>query len=431
MKVSTFLVPLFVLTASAAEACPRGTESRGVVNGVERCALRGTYLSSEIRLTADKEYLLEDGVFLGDDNKNSSVLRIEAGTKILGNPGSFLAVLRGSKIYAEGTAQKPILFSSVNPGPKKRGEWGGIVLNGNAPINACAAGAPVCEAVSEGIKSREVKFGGNDPADDSGVLRYVVVEFGGYPIAVDNELNGITFNGVGSSTVVEYIQVNMNSDDGIEMFGGTVDLKHVVLTNNEDDSMDWDHGWTGRGQFILIDQGKDQVDTGFESDNLQSPMNAQPRSNPVLSNVTMIGSGASGYGMLLRRGTGAQLSNFIVTGFKKACIDIDDSETFANGANVAGGKLVASGLTMTHSVLNCAKAFEIEAGDAWSVSDWFTAQAGNQIVDPQLNGWMPKSGSALLTSGQAPDDFFFEMVDFIGAMGSEDWTAGWVSKRLQ
>lgn len=419
------------LASSLALACPRGTESRGVVNGVERCALRGTYLSSELRLTANYEYLIEDGVFIGNDNSDSSTLRIEAGTKIFGNPASYISVMRGSKIYAEGTAQRPILFTSVNPGLKKRGEWGGIVINGNAPINACAANATVCEAISEGIKVKPVKFGGNNPADNSGVLRYVVVEFAGYSIAQDNELNGITFNGVGSATEVDYVQVNMNADDGIEMFGGTVDLKHVVLTNNEDDSLDWDFGWTGRVQYLLIDQGKDTVDGGFESDNLKSPMNAQPRSNPVLSNVTMIGSPASGYGMLLRRGTGAQMSNFVMTGFSKGCIDIDDKETFANGASVNGGSVLATGLKMTHSVVGCAKAFETEDGDLWSTAEWFKSQEGNSVAQVELDGWMPKVGSSLLTSGQSPEDFFFEPVEFIGAFGEENWAATWVSTRIQ
>lgn len=422
---------LVMMVAQAALACPRGTESRGTVNGVERCALKGTYLASELRLTADKVYLLEDGVFIGDDNKDQSVLRIEAGTKIMGNPGSFLSIMRGSKIYAEGTANKPVVFTSVKETGRKRGEWGGLIVNGNAPINACAPGAAICEAISEGIKVREVKFGGNQPEDNSGILRYVRIEFGGYPIAVDNEINGLSLNGVGSETEVNYIQVHMNADDGVEFFGGTVNVKNIVLTGNEDDSLDWDMGWVGKAQFIIIDQGADQVDNGFEADNSKSPMDASPRSNPVISNVTMIGSEKSAYGMLLRKGTGAQLSNFVITGFGRACIDVDDSETFRHGANLENGILAATGLSMSNSILNCAKGFEIEAGDAWSTEDWFLSQPGNKQADPKIKGWMPRIGSPLLAAGQVPDDFFFEPVDYIGAMGSDDWTVGWISRELQ
>lgn len=180
MKVFVFLGAL-ILSAAAQGACPTGTESRGVVAGVERCALRGTYLSTDLRLTADNVYLIEDGVFIGDDNKENSTLRIEAGTKILGNPGAFVSIMRGSKIFAEGTAENPIVFTALKESGRKRGEWGGLVLNGNAPINACKAGASVCEAISEGIKAREVKFGGNNASDNSGILRYVRVEFAGYP----------------------------------------------------------------------------------------------------------------------------------------------------------------------------------------------------------------------------------------------------------
>lgn len=415
---------------SAYAACPAGTVSRGEVSGKEVCAFAiKKYLNSDITLTADNDYLLEQGVYFGGDNKDSSVLRIQAGTKIMANSGAFLAIMRGSKIYAEGTAQSPVVFTTSKTSGRKRGEWGGLVLNGNAPINACAGAQPVCEAISEGIKEEQVKFGGNNPEDSSGVLRYVRVEFGGYPIAPDNELNGITFNAVGAGTEVDYVQVHRNADDGVEFFGGTVNVKHLVLSDNDDDSVDWDMGWSGKGQFILIKHAADVADNGFEADNLVSPMNALPRSNPELSNVTMLGNAKSGYGMLLRRGTGMSLSNAIITGFSKGCIDVDDNETFANGASVNAGIVSATGLKMNHSILGCTKAFEEENGDIWSIASWFKGQEGNQIMDPLLNGYIPAVGSPALRAGVAPEDFFFEPVDYIGAVGSaaEDWTQGWTS----
>ncbi len=417
------ILSLVTILSSLSMACPNGTVAK-VVNNLKLCALSGNYVSTELRLTADHQYLIEDGVFIGADNQQNSVLRIEAGTVLRGGPASFIAVLRGSQIIAEGTSTKPITFTSLKTSERKRGEWGGLVLNGNAPINRCRAGSSVCEAISEGIKIKEVKFGGNQPQDSSGALKYVRVEFAGYPIAPDNELNGITFNGVGSGTLVENIQVHMNSDDGIEFFGGTVNAKYVVLTENEDDSLDWDMGWTGKIQFLVVDQGVDTVDNGIEADNLQSPMNAMPRSRPTISNMTLIGAPKSGYGMLLRRGTGAELSNTIISGFAKGCIDIDDNETFVNATT-------ASGILMSHMILDCKKPFEAEAGDLFSTESFLSNQIEVQVLSPKLQGWIPAAGSPALSGAVTPEDFFFEPVDFIGAFGSEDWSAGWVLKARQ
>lgn len=416
--VSTLLLS-FVSTAAL--ACPVGTESRASNQpGVQYCALKGTYLSTDLRLTSEYQYIIEEGVFIGGDNVQKSTLRIEPGTILRGTPGAFISIMRGSQIFATGTAAKPIVFTSTKLADRKRGEWGGLVISGNAPINKCGNAATVCEAISEGIKVKEVKFGGNQPDDNSGVLQYVRVEFAGYPISIDNELNGITFNAVGSQTTLENIQVHMNADDGIEFFGGTANAKNIVLTENEDDSLDWDMGWTGMIQFLVVDQGIDQVDNGIEADNLQSPMTATPRSNPVISHMTLIGSEKSSYGMLLRRGTGAQIFNTIITGFKKACIDIDDAETFRNAAS--------GGMTFTNSIFNCTKTFEAETGDAFSTEVFIMNQPTNRIVNPQLQGWMPSATSPALRTGTTPEDFFFEPVDYIGAFGATDWTLNWISR---
>jgi hypothetical protein len=411
------------IASSTALSCPSGTFQR-TLNNVSYCVLKGTYVNADLRLTANYQYLIEEGVFVGGDNEQKSTLRIEAGTTLRGMPASFISVMRGSQILAEGTAQKPIVFTSLATAGRKRGEWGGLVLNGNAPINRCRAGSAVCEAISEGIKVREVKFGGNVPQDNSGVLKYVRVEFAGYPMAPDNELNGITFNGVGSATTVEHIQVHMNADDGIEFFGGTVNVKYVVLTENEDDSLDWDMGWQGRIQFLVADQGPDQVDNGIEADNLQSPMNASPRSRPLISNMTLLGAPKSGYGMLLRRGTGAEIYNTIIAGFAKGCIDIDDNETFVNAST-------PTGIRMSHVLLDCKKPFELENGDLFVTETFLQAQEKVQVVPAKLRGWLPLAGSPALQAGTTPEDLFFEPVEFIGAFGSENWTNGWINRDRQ
>jgi hypothetical protein len=413
-----------VAVNSAMAACPTGTQYRGLDGGRNQCALTGKYLSSTLTLTDNNDYILEGPVFIGADNSQQSVLRIAPGTKIMGQPAAFLAVMRGSKIFAEGTKRRPIVFTSLKKTGRKPGDWGGIVLNGNAPINACAAGTPVCEAVSEGIKVEQVKFGGNSPDESSGKLSFVRVEYSGYPIAPDNELNGITFNGVGNGTVVENVQVHKSADDGIEMFGGTVNMKNIVLTGNEDDSLDWDMGYVGKVQFMLIDQLNSVSDNGFEADNLKSPMDAMPRSNPTISNITMIASkNTSAYGALLRRGTSGQISNAVITGFAKACVDVDDQETFV------GGKP-----TLTHSILNCKKVFENEEAEAANTTSWFEGQDGNQMTDPMLDKYVPKSGSPALAVANVPADSFFENVDYIGAIGStsrSDFTKGWITLDLE
>ena len=428
--LKTFALASF-LVSSAAFACPAGTELL-TENGKNYCLLKGKYLNSQLNLTSDYVYRLDDeGVFIGGDNKDSSVIRIQAGTKIVGEPKSFLSISRGSKIFAEGSKNKPVLFTSISESNRKRGEWGGVVINGNAPINACKAGTPVCEAVSEGIKVEQVKFGGNNPSDNSGVLRYVRVEFAGYPMSQDNELNGITFNAVGDETEVDYVQVHMNADDGVEFFGGTVNVKHLVLTANDDDSLDWDMGFRGKIQYMLVKQSDDSGDNGIEADNFKSPMNADPRSNPTISNVTMLGGAKSAYGMLLRRGTAASFYNTILTGFAKACIDIDDSETFNYGASVNAGKLNANGLKMETSIVFCPKTGEVEAGDTWTVEAWLDAQQ-NKVVNPELSGFYPTVNSPAIGAGVTPDDLFFEPVDYVGAFSSEEdtWVDGWTNFSL-
>jgi hypothetical protein len=406
-----------IFLSAAVMACPTGTQLL-VENNQKFCLLKGKYLNSNLTLTSDFVYRLDDeGVFIGGDNKANSIVRIQAGTKIVGEPKSFMVVSRGSKIFAEGSKNKPIVFTSVNSENRKRGEWGGLVLNGNAPINACKPGTVLCEAVSEGIKVEQVFFGGNNKEDNSGILRYVRFEFTGYPISQDNELNGLTLNAVGSDTEIDYVQVNMSADDGIEVFGGTVNLKHIILSNIDDDSLDWDFGWQGNVQYLLANQADDSADNGIEADNFKSPMNAEPRSNPTISNATFIGGKNSAYGLLLRRGTAGAFYNTIITGFKKACIDIDDAETFKN-----------NGIKLESSIISCTKTAEIEEGDLFVTTNWIKDQ-GNLVEDPKLTGFFPAEGSPALGNGVTPEDLFFEPVDFIGAFASaeDNWEAGWTS----
>jgi len=437
-KIATALLALS-LTPSLWAACPTGTALLGNVDGKEACALKGTY-TSNLLLTSDKLWVLQGGVFVGNDNKQNSVLTIQPGSKIIGQSGAdFLVITRGSQIRAEGTADRPIVFTAAKTEGRTSGSWGGLILNGNAPINSCKNTTSICEAEGEGSTGF---YGGNNVADNSGVLKYVRVEFAGYQITPDNELNGIAFQGVGNGTIVDYVQVHKNADDGVEFFGGTVNVKHLVLTGNQDDSLDWTSGWTGKVQFVMIEQYSDEADSGFEADNLSSPMNAEPRSNSEISNVTLIGSGKAGakggYGMMLRKGTGAIIQNAIVTNFKKSCIDIDDNETFSyGGVLTTSGTVDARGLIMKNSLIDCSKSstnFQaVENNEPWAIETWFVNQEGNKQTDPMLNGWIPAVGSPAIGTGVTPDDLFFDEVDFIGAIRDQanDWTAGWTTQAAQ
>ena len=230
-------------------------------------------ITTDLTLTADREHLLRGAVFVED----GATLTIEPGTTVFGEGATLgtLIVARGGKLNARGTAGAPIVFTSdAQPGSRRRGLWGGLIVNGRAPINQGTG------AFGEGDTGA---FGGNDPNDSSGVYQYIRVEFAGIEFSPDNELNGIAFQGVGAGTVVDHVQVHFNQDDGIEMFGGTVNIKYALVTGSRDDSFDWTVGWTGKGQFWVAQHRGDNADNGFENDNSSKDNEAQPRSKPTIS----------------------------------------------------------------------------------------------------------------------------------------------------
>jgi hypothetical protein len=270
--------------------------------------------------------LLSGAVFV----REGATLTIEPGTVIYGETATngTLVIDRGAKIMAVGTPTSPIVFTAdQEPGERYRGMWGGIIINGRAPLNV-----PGGTAEGEGDTGT---YGGNRPNDDSGMMKYVRVEFAGTEFSPDNELNGIAFQGVGSAGVFEYLQVHMNKDDGVEFFGGTAYARYLVLTGNADDSLDATDGWTGCVQFVFIQQYGDDADNGFEIDNNADNNNLKPATAPQIYNVTVIGDPSdfgdeSDLGMLLREGTAGTFANFIVMGFKEWGIEITDAQTFNN-----------------------------------------------------------------------------------------------------
>lgn len=396
--------PSFATAASVAETC--------VLSGV---------ITEDVTLTSDTTWLIAGDVYIGEDNANSATLTINPGTTIVGQNGAdFLWVRRGSKIYAEGTPNNPIMMTGSRE--QEAGEWGGLVISGNAPVNGCDAGVELCEVAFEAIPTE--LYGGNDESDDSGVVKYTQIKYAGFEVRPNQELNGFTLNGVGSGTLIDYVQVHEGVDDGVEMFGGTVQMKHMVLSNIRDDSLDWGQGWRGKAQFVLIKQGENHGDRGIEADNNEDDNDATPRAKPMLSNLTALGSSVSTQGALLRRGTGANIYNSVFQGFGDQCLRIDGEATYLNAGTP--GNLTGE-LTIAHSYVNCDTNYKDEADMAFLVSDWFTSQMANVAADPQLDGYLPAAGSPLTSGGMNVSDAFFTPVDYIGAFkdADSDWTAEW------
>lgn len=410
---------------------PSGGVIRESADGSMR-TIAGTF-SQDVTMTNAHTWVLDAPVIFGDDAGSATpTLNISAGTTILGRggtPPSMLVIKRNAKIMALGERDSPIVFTSAQAvGSRAPGDWGGIVINGNAPVN-------VANPLGEGGSG---PYGGNNPTDNSGTLRYVRVEYAGRIFTSDDELNGIAFQGVGSGTTVEFIQVHRNADDGVEFFGGTVNVKNVVLTGNLDDSLDWTNGWTGRAQFVVIQQYPGGADNGIEADNLGTDQNALPRSKPTLSNFTIIGPAAVGeasdLGLLLRRGTGGNLHNFIIQGMNEYALDIDDTSTFDNAYSDAPTYTVLSGeLTLINSFFfdNNLGNFRDDAGDPQTDSNFSADNGSNQNMDPQIvdpqnlinPNFLLQAASPALTAGVTPSDNFFTTINYVGAFNStDDWT---------
>ena len=437
MKKSILLNVLIFAFGSMALACPQSNSTMQVIegnrNGQKFCAIRSTKATGPAKIledttfTADKLYVLGSGIYVGKNditlNENDKVkLEIEAGTRIVGrSEKAYLQINRGAMIFARGTADAPIVMTTSKKSNRTRGSWGGLIINGNAPVNGCVDDVAVCELKGEGLTT--YFYGGPKAEDNSGILNYVVVEFAGNEITPGNELNGIAFQGVGNATEVDYIQVHMNSDDGVEFFGGTVNVKHVVLTGNKDDSMDWTNGWTGSAQFVIIDQFSDAGNHGVEADNFSKRQDAVPRSNPTLANVTFIGSNLAkgakgGSGILLRRGTAVSIYNTYVTGFSDSCLDFDDLETF----NVAD----EGGILIKNMYLNCDQSFtDVESKEPWAIKSFVMLQNSNKSVDLALDGYTP---NAVLNATERVEIPGLEAINYVGAVrdASDTWYQGWI-----
>jgi hypothetical protein len=418
---------LVVLVAGLVQGDLRGQVS---VPGIDKPIVvhRGTIGANET-WTSDVYHVLRGAVFVAD----GATLTIGAGTTVVGETATIgtLIVSQGGKIEAVGTTSAPIVFTSDQPiGERSRGDWGGLILNGRAPINL-----PGGVGLGEGDVGA---YGGNDPNDSSGTLKYVRVEWAGVEFSPDNELNGIAFEGVGRGTVVDHVQVKDNKDDCVEFFGGTVDIKHILLTSCADDSLDWTFGWTGRAQYVIIQQHGDDADNGFEADNNGNNNDLLPRSHPTIYNATVIGApgtaegNESDDGMEIREGTAATIRNFIVMGFKEYGIDIGNSATEQQWDS--GALTIANGVVYDVAHIPGRDFFDSSARARLMTVPTIVTGRDPGLTDPyniDSPNFRP-SGLATLAGGQLapatpPNDGFFEVTTFIGALSpnaSEDWTQG-------
>ncbi len=398
-------------------------------------------------LPATKDYLLKGLVRV----KAGATLTIEKGTTIKGDSASkaILLVEPGAKLIAEGTADEPIVFTSqAAPGVRRAGDWGGIVVLGNAPVNI-----PGGKGSIEGILTTAsgTQYGGSDPQDNSGVLRYIRIEYAGVVLSPDNEVNGLTFGGVGRGTKVDHIQVRQALDDCFEFFGGTVDAHHLICQYNQDDGFDTDNGYSGRLQFLVLQQDPAHAgeDNGFESDNDASGSANVPLTNPTVFNATMCGKNANptgaSFGALIRRNARGSYNNIMFQGFE-ANLDVRDSAT-AKGITAPGagepaltlkailfGKTVGTGVLQSVGYPETGGAAPDKDNDgAFDEIAWVkNAANGNLFMDSVAgvdcyNASAPKFGpTASLTTGAIapPNDGFFDATaTYVGAFkdASDTW----------
>lgn len=414
--------------------------SNAMYSHVEETVNVSGTLTSSATWTANKRYVLSDFVGVAAP----AVLTIEPGTVVYGgNTRATLFIQRGARLVADGTARRPIVFTSAQTvGSRARADWGSLVLFGNAPITVEGG-----SAILEGLPSEPAyTYGGTDAGDSSGVLRYVRLEFGGFEIQTDQEINGLTLAGVGSGTVIDHVQVLHNKDDGFEFFGGTVNARHLLGVGIHDDALDFDLGYRGSVQFAAFikrassDEGDSNILT--ESDN-GPQFDLEPRTNPLVYNVTAIretNPSQGNHGGVIRRGSAGKFHNIIVLNSRRAPVTLRDSATF----NAAG----AGELVFDHSILSgdfSDAAFTSSSDRAGETRTFlFTTMTRNRNTDPLLAIGIPTltetlmpdleplDGSPALDAdyvAMPPDNGFLEAVGYIGAVGPGDnWIlSGWAN----
>ncbi|TNE73326.1 T9SS type A sorting domain-containing protein, partial [bacterium] len=413
-------------------------------------------------------YIIKEMVFV----ESGAELYIEAGTVVKaelgsGNAAKGLVISRGGKLFAEGTPEKPIIFTSVddqlngNLTYEDRGKWGGIVMLGYAPTNnGNNTEFRNIEGINEivGAEDNRARYGGNDPMDNSGVLRYVSIRHTGIAVGdqAGNEIQGLTLGGVGAGTTIEYVESYASDDDGFEFFGGTVNTKYLVSAFNSDDGFDWDEGFSGKGQFWFVLQGEDKAGRMAEMDGAIGNENTSPFASPIIMNATYLGDGKDNVGtvdgdgeegLIFRDNTAAFYYNSIFGDFKGQTgrgITIEDIDNAGSKPFDSRQRFEQDSIRLENNIW-----FGFAAGNTFTTisnQDFVqpylaNAAKGNQLVDPMLRGISriddggldprpdtesPAWGAAK-QFGNTANDPFFDKVGYIGAFGATNWLKGWTA----
>lgn len=439
-----------------AASCPAGTANVGIVNNLRNCQISGT-ITGNLTLAAlpGTIYSLSGGVRVGNDvggdgtrpGGSSAILTIEPGVVLFGSSGAdFLLINRGSQLFAEGTATRPIVLTSRanvegTSTDSSIGQWGGLVILGRAPINTCIGagvtpGTAACEGAVEGTNNGF--YGGALPADNSGRIRYLQVRYPGFEVLPGNELNGITLGGVGRGTVIDHIQVHNSSDDGIEWFGGTVNQAFIALTGIDDDALDTDLGFKGYTQFVYTNQRTGGGDRTIEADTTGNELKV-PRSHPRLANFTFVHNRATD-AILLRGGTDYTLVNGVIanTGGQQ-CLDVDDNQTASTTVDTALDEI---GAPVFRSVMfACSGDVENDSNvNAATVTPFITGNnnllgAVNSLTALFTGGPLGLNGATETgVTATNPTTFntagagnFFVATTYIGAIrnSTDTWYVGW------
>ena len=368
-------------------------------------------LTENKTLTADKVWLLKGYVYI----PQGITLTVEPGTKVISDVSEkgALCVERGGKIIADGTADKPIIFTSGQSTPKP-GDWGGLIILGNAPTNKP-------NPTIEGGVGRA--FGGVDENDNSGILRYVRVEYAGIAAFPGSEINAFTFGGVGKGTVVDYCESYYANDDAFEFFGGNVNCSHLVAVGTADDDYDFDFGYTGTIKFAISKRDPQFVDmgdagNGIECDNDGTGSVAIPLTKPNLQNFTLIGpiesNSLSNHNLAMRwrRGTAFNVQYSIFYGYMKGGFSIE--------SDISAGYFNTGLSTMFNNYIS-------------SVDTVNTIKTSSTLLTKEnMLALCTKQGTIITSSQVKPFDNNFQTISSVvngqwGAIpsGSSIWTLGW------
>ncbi|PWH84138.1 multidrug transporter [Algibacter marinivivus] len=330
--------------------------------------LSGTY-TEDLTLDANNTYKLNGSLIM----TSGTTLTIPAGMTIealASGADVYVAISQGAQIIANGTADNPIVFTSDASSPAS-GDWGGLIILGNAPINSVTGTATATSEIAS------LPYGGNVADDNSGSLNYVRVEYSGGAADGQSENNGFSFYGVGNGTDVNYIQAYAGKDDGIEFFGGTVNASFVSVINAEDDSVDWTEGYSGTLTNVYI-SNRITDDKAIEADGYNTDFSNATGifSKPIVNNLTIVGEGtAAGHSeaVRLRAGTQGIFSNVHITGYIEG-FDLDDLDT---GNGVVSDDLQVTGVTFVDVTTNMKNDTTVTFTDA----DFYTGEGTGTATD--------------------------------------------------